>query len=617
VTVASVPIVPGLGERDVVVDVTIKSDTRGADKAAKSLGDVDRAAGKTGHSLFKMSEDAKLVDAEMKKTTAHIEELERTMLRTGDRSLQKQIASERRWLQSLSKVIAPDFIKKDASQGINQVIMQLPRQMSGAGILGGLVALAALGPLLGGAVAGLVSGAIGTGGIAGGIAMAASNPKVKSAAGQFGDMIAGEFSKGGDAFVTPILQSLTTLNVAFQKMDLPGTFARMAPHMQTIAEGFGSFGKNLMPGLRTAFDRMGPFAEAAREGFSEMGSALSKFLDLITESPGAVMALDATFKAINATIVFLGQNLNYLADAFAGGLIVGEKVTGFMEDIPLIGGLWGMMNDQINDTMHGMADAADETRLFGQDATYTASQLSVMGESIADVNTQLRTLADQISGMLNDQLSVDKANLAVEQGWADLTEKIRENGTALGTGTQAARDNEAAILDQISKLADQRDAIIRVTGKTGEASAAYDAQIQKLINLGIEAGISTEKMEALAGDYRVRVAFEADMSRWLNQFGYLLPGYGSDVTSFASGGTTPANEVFRVGENGPEYMFSSRPQFVATAAMMAGASGGGWGGGRVETDVRVSGDADSAVAAMIMKMIRNGQITIASRAVVG
>jgi hypothetical protein len=55
----------------------------------------------------------------------------------------------------------------------------------------------------------------------------------------------------------------------------------------------------------------------------------------------------------------------------------------------------------------------------------------------------------------------------------------------------------------------------------------------------------------------------------------MLPGFGSNVTSFASGGTTPSNEIFRVGESGPELMFSSRQHYVANQQMMAGVGGGG------------------------------------------
>ena len=37
---ASIPIVPGRGERDIVIDVTVKSDTRGAKEAAAALGEA-------------------------------------------------------------------------------------------------------------------------------------------------------------------------------------------------------------------------------------------------------------------------------------------------------------------------------------------------------------------------------------------------------------------------------------------------------------------------------------------------------------------------------------------------------------------------------------------------
>ncbi len=194
-------------------------------------------------------------------------------------------------------------------------------------------------------IAGTVAGAIGTGGIAGGILMAIKDPKVKSAATAFGDSISAQFFAGGQPFVQPIITSLQMLHDAFDDLDFAETFAKMAPHVTTIAGGLGDFARNIMPGLNKAFDRMGPFAAAAAEGFGHLGTAIGDFADDVTKSEGAVKGLEFTFAMLSGAITVTGAILRELSDAFDVYLTVMGNVAAVSERVfagmPAIRGFFG------------------------------------------------------------------------------------------------------------------------------------------------------------------------------------------------------------------------------------------------------------------------------------
>lgn len=611
---------PQRAERDLTFNLHERRDNPTAlTQAANDLDRLSRGMDASGDRARQFTNDQHKLNDEIRKTTDHIRDLERQMIASGDRTMRRAIASERSWLREMQRISAampgaPDtrgrFRRFGSNVGdmfssqddkLNEVIMMLPRQMSGAAILGGLIGGAALGPLLGAGIAGLLAGGLGTVGVGGAAAMSLRSGKVQDQGPAFGQSIANEFFRGSAIFEKPVLQSMTILAEAFKDLKLPEAFAKMAPHITTIADAFGEMAKNIMPGLNRAFDRMGVFTEAAHEGLSELGRSLGMFLDEITASPGAVMGLDAMFKIIGGTIVFLGKNLRFLADAFAGVILLGEKTSGFFEDIPVIGKIAAVWNDVFEDTAHGLDGAADKVDEFDQSLAPLGRTFVDVGAAIADTNRELMTFADQISGMLNDQMAFDEAQIAVEQGWLDLAAAINENGTALGLNTEAGLRNRQAILDQIENLARLRDAEIKVTGTTSDATQSYNDSIAALIDLGVKAGLSREALEKLAGNYFVTVAFQSDMTRWLREFGSLIPGQG--VSTFATGGTVPGP----VGS--PRLAIVHGGERVLTPGQQMN------GGASTAVDVGFFGDLDQAFATLVMRMFRNGQITVSSRAI--
>src|SRR5690606_7325911 len=128
-------------------------------------------------------------------------------------------------------------------------------------------------------------------------------------------------------------------------MQIGSALELVADDVERLAEGVADFGRNFMPGFTEALRNAGPFVDALAEGIGDMGWAWGHCLADLSASPGAVMALDATFDAINDTILLLGSGIRFLADAFGGAVVVGAGLTGLLEDTPLSGGRWAQLND--------------------------------------------------------------------------------------------------------------------------------------------------------------------------------------------------------------------------------------------------------------------------------
>src|SRR5690606_1184027 len=97
------------------------------------------------------------------------------------------------------------------------------------------------------------------------------------------------------------------------------------------------------------------------------------------------------FDTINDTILLLGSGIRFLTDAFGGAVVVGGMLTGVLEDIPLIGGLWAQLNnvaedwiDNLTPMQQGVARVSELIR-DQSDATKEAErQFKELNEAISD-----------------------------------------------------------------------------------------------------------------------------------------------------------------------------------------------------------------------------------------
>jgi hypothetical protein len=568
--------------RDLLLNLKERREGNALLTAANDLDRLAHGADASGDAFKRMRSDAARLNLEIDKTKARIKDLHVQFARTNDKGLLGDIRSAEKDLRQLEKTlkaITPSM--ETVGKGFN-----IPGPGKGALVAAGVAALPAV-PAIGAMVGGAIAGATGTAALAAGILSAAKSEEVRSAASEAGHSIADAFFAGGQAFVEPTVDAIHTIEQAFNDIHISDALAKVAPEVRVIAGGFADFARNIMPGFNKALDRMGPYADVAARGIADMGDAIGDFLDEVTASPGTVQGLETLFYGLNSTVRIVGESIHFLSDRFHNMLDNSALLSGWMEDwypswYPLHG-IFANINDEaermlgIDGSLHGTIsrlnkDAVDPFTKLLRDAWQQMDQLR--GETEATRNS----LVDYFN-TLKGQLDAD---LAWEQAIDDLTQSFVENGNSLDIHTEKGRKNIRAVEDGLDAAREQ----YRQGKLTNEQ---YDAEIQRLIDIGVKAGASRKALEGLAKPYEIQVfvnivgtQIQSGMARVLgnavqNLFGHTAAAAPSNRReSFAAGGVTPAFQPFEVHSG--EMLWSNREHYVSTAAqtnaLMSGASGG-------------------------------------------
>lgn len=574
--------------RNIRVNVTVDSDTRGSDQAAAGLEKIDKSAGKAQGGLADLTKESEKLDVQLAKSKTKLRELEQELIRSADRttgkgSLRQRVNQERSWLRELerlSKSAAETVVNvgsKSSSSGGGMGRMSL---MNPSVIAGISTAVGVAGPALAAMVGGVIAGAIGTVGVAGGLVMAAHNPEVKSAAGAMWDSVQAEFFRGTDAMTEPAIESMAILQKAFQEMKVPEAFALIADEMPVIADGFGDMGKNIMPGFNAALSRMGPYADAAHDGLAGMGSALGDFMDDVTASPGAVLGLRMTFAALSGTVALVGKEIKFASDAFAGVLLMGAK----LGQLDIIKILSLGASDKPSKEIQAAFDALGPSSNNATDGLEGfISALRGLGGPTTGAAEAMKQLNDEFERSIDLKASFMLDMLDVEQGLQDLADGFADNGTDLSAFTDVGRDNQRALIGLAREMRGVRDDQINLGTSTEIANAALEANHQRLLDQAEAAGISRAAVELLIGALFAvpTLPFQQTATGYNPETGSRYGGKN------AAGGYVSAGSSVLVGEYRPE-VFTPATNGYISSSVGAWASGMGGGGGGGTTQVVLS-----------------------------
>lgn len=544
-------------------------------KGLAELRDDQLAAAKAtdelGESMGRTETDARSLTARIAATKKEIRELGEEFERTGDRSLFADLGKQRRLLAQLEKI---------AKEG-GEVVQKSFFDFGGKGIrprnalIAGVVGLGAvLSPLIGGMIGGAVVGAVGTGGMVGGIAAASKDPRVRSAAREFGSVVTSEFFRSGDGFVEPTVEALRTLSSTVQNLDLAGVLAKGAPSVGLIAKGISDLATNTMPGLNRMLERSPQAAAIAARGFSDMGDAVSEMLYDIAETEGSMEGLRALFDITNGTIRVLGNTVSWLGDRFLSWNKANQAVSGSFEDIaewwPLLIPMQKAMqysNDQaekwmgtgenVHATMTKVGGSTSEltTKLGGASDSWNA-----YAGQVEIVRKHQEQLNDAMEKSISVALALDNANLGLQQAMLDLGEELKDNGRDWRTNTQAGIDNRRALLNAVEAAERKRQADLASGKSADEANAAYQRTIDKLIAMAKRAGITEDALKDLVGDYNVNVHYRTTGS-------IKYPGAVLERKGRAHGGHVVPGEEYAINE----HLHSGRP--VETVTFGPGGTG--------------------------------------------
>src|SRR6185369_630782 len=216
--------------------------------------------------------------------------------------------------------------------------------------------------------------------------------------------------------------------------------------------------------------------------------------------------------------------------------------------------------------------------------------------------------------LINKNLSLDDAILAANQGWLDLNDQLIKGKGNWDDNTAAGIHNQQLLNDQIKKIDAVRQAEIAKSDGSVAAinaiNAEYDKQLAKLLKVAAAAGDSKASLEALAKKYYIDIIVTREERNQITKANAVDRAL-ANLLGFASGGTVPGP----IGK--PRLAVVHGGERVLTPGQSANAgSDGASAPMALESTINFGGNVDSAFASAFMKLIRNGSITIASKAVV-
>jgi len=589
-----------------------------------AANDMDRLAAevdKTDNKFKRFTEDTRKVNLEIEKSTQKVKDLRQQIARTGDKGLFGDLRKEEANLRSFQRVLKDlknDFfsgggttVTNNFGKQLSAAFSDLPVNPIAIGAIAGLVAAAA--PAIGAVVAGAVVGAVGTGGLVGGVLAASHDQRVKDAFGALFNNVKDEFFGAGSSFVDPLLKSAAILDKTFRDLSLGPLFAEIAPQLQVIVQGFSDLVTKALPGLNNLFGRSAAFADIAGKGLAYLGESLGVFLDDVSKSPGALEGLRTLFALLGEGVKALGVSIEFLSDAFHFMLKASAAAADFGAGFAAAFGLDGL-SGQLQDAgkqLHGVADASeaaagklayakDVTSAVGRAFTEQEIATNKATQALARENDELQNTIDLLDEAINTALGLDNAQLALSKDFKDLSDAITENGKHWNDNTDAAFANRQMILGALGDLERVREEEIKHGKSVADANAEYEAGFQKILNYAGALGATKAQLDAIKGTY--------DITLVINSIGNVIGNLGSTLSKliphFASGGMVggaPGAPQLAVVHGG-ERVLTPGQQAAAPAALTS--------------TINFGGNVDSAFATAFMNLVRNGSITIASKAVV-
>ena len=199
-------------------------------------------------------------------------------------------------------------------------------------------------------------------------------------------------------------------------------------------------------------------------------------------------------------------------------------------------------------------------------------------------------------------MNQDEATLRVQHGMLALNRTLAENRGHWETNTEAGLANRDAVLAQVRAFDDLRRANIRSGMSAEEANRVYDAQVKELANLAKAAGAGKKTLEDLVGNYFVHVYVDSivnAVAKASKQVSKTVKAIG-----FASGGVTPTNTPYWVGENGPELRVDASPGLVMSHAQSMALATAGNAGAAAPTQVELHIASDGTdLGDLLLKLI--------------
>jgi methyl-accepting chemotaxis protein len=471
----------------------------GADKAGRATDKLGTKVRISGRNLRDMKGELGRLDRQIDETVAHLKLLEHQFATTGDKSLLKQISSDRSLISRLKQ------IRKDLTPSAAPDFADL---ISGAPFkVGSIAAIAAVASVLaapiGAAVAGAVIGGVGLGGIVGGVIAAAQDGRVKDAFKPIGAGLADSLQEAGRPFLGPLLHEANNIALAaYRGINLMRKgFTELAPVLRPLVRGVDGFIEALGPGLSDAFRAARPAIRALADELPQIGAALSDLFSTISEddraTEGLIGLLHATEELTTATGFFIGQ-LEYEFDWLVK---IGTQLDE-LQNNRLLGNIMSTFGfgfeyftDQATDVSTSLDKAKDSSNDFAQSLDGTA-------DSADQAAQKVKELQDKIDDLFAAQMSWDEAQIRLRDGMRDLIKELTTGKRTLSEHTAEGDKNRQAILDQIQTILNASKAYATWSGDIAGANRKRDEELEGLRTLLIKLGYNKQLVNELVDAYK-------------------------------------------------------------------------------------------------------------------
>lgn len=376
-------------------------------------------------------------------------------------------------------------------------------------------------PIVVSALSAAVTAGVGLGVIGAAAMIQRNNPLIKSAFGVFKDDAIATFKDASTPMVQPFVDAIGTADqiVTAEGPKLKAMFSAAAPAVGLITKGLGVLVDDLLPPLTADAQAFSDALKdpAVQAGLRGTASSAAHLFQVIGSNPQVIRT---GFESITTAVTALNDALATTIKVSGGAITALDKTTSGLKSTgagnPVKSGKAGLTDKKLEDPFavkfpwdKSGTDAAKASvdAFNGSVQRMTGNVHYAIGATYGEA-AALDILYQSMTKTFNVSMTLDEANLNAAQGMADLTSSIKANHNAwsLNTGaknsnTQAARNNTGALLSAIQADKAAYDAQVAATGATAGASKKYDAQVDKLLALARQAGLSKSAIAKLKAEY--------------------------------------------------------------------------------------------------------------------
>lgn len=508
-----------------------------ADKAQRKIDEVGDQAGQTSRKLLEARAAAAALAREFDKTgdSKVLREFQKINLEAG--KLNRVFKTLTPDVQNPSGILGgfvklgrkAGLIAGDAAvEGFGDAFKALgTASPAGSYVIAGLVgAAAAAAPFIAAAVEGAVVAGVGAGGLAAGLILGARDPRVIRAYGDLGNRILGQLQEDARPFTADLLATAPKLSKAFDAEEprIKRIFDSLATDFGPIVDDVIGAVHTLMPSIERAAIVGGQILRSLAGQLPGLAGAVGRLLDAFTASgPGAAAAL--------GLIVFQLRGLIELVALGARGSAPLLNLLGRLVE------LTGVIPGVTGNTKH----LYEVQQQAGQSAGLAAQQYNNLRTSMQNTADAAQALNDSIDRLFNEQMNLDQANLAVNQGLINLRQSIKDNGTSLDETSQKGLNNVGVIQQQVRNYEAAREAAIAAGNGTLEATntanAAYVSQLEGLRKLLYSLGLNKAQVDALIDSYEQLAKPQVKtFTTVFKEVGKVPPGYSDQSTGHSRTG---------------------------------------------------------------------------------